>query len=116
MFYTKNIKWMEDRKQMLVPLFSDPLFLDSMVRLTKSAETHDTTKSLHLINANTLIISSEYDFLTPAFEQKYLNENIINSKLIHLPDAGHASMYEKPELFTTLILGFINNTNIPKII
>jgi 3-oxoadipate enol-lactonase len=115
-FYTENIEWMEDRKKILVPLFSNPLFLDSMVRLTKSAETHDTTDSLHLIKANTLIISSEYDFLTPPFEQKYLNENIKGSKLIHLPNAGHASMYEEPELFTTLILGFINNTNIPKII
>lgn len=114
MFYTKNIKWMEDRKKILVPLFSDPLFLDSMVRLTKSAETLDTTNLLHLIKAKTLILSSEYDFLTPKFEQKYLNENIKDSKLVHLPDAGHASMYEKPELFTVLILGFINNTITPK--
>jgi len=115
-FYTENIEWMEERKKILVPLFRNPLFLDSMVRLTKSSETHDTTDSLHTINANTLIISSEYDFLTPAFEQQYLNENIKNSKLIHLPNAGHASMYEEPELFTALILGFINSTNIPKII
>jgi pimeloyl-ACP methyl ester carboxylesterase len=115
-FYSENIEWMEERKKILVPLFSNPIFLDSMVRLTKSAETHDATKSLHLITANTLIISSEYDFLTPPFEQKYLNENIKGSKLIHLPNAGHASMYEEPELFTTLILGFINTRNIPKII
>lgn len=116
MFYTKNIKWMEDRKKILVPLFSDPSFLDSMIRLTKSAETHDTTKELNIIKANSLIISSENDFLTPEFEQVYLNENIANSKLIHLPGAGHASMYEEPELFAAIVLGFINNTDIPNII
>jgi len=115
-FYVKNIEWMEERKNMLIPLFSNPVFLDSMVRLTKSAENHDTTKSLNLIKANTLIISSEFDFLTPEFEQRYLYENIKDSKLIHLPDAGHASMYEKPELFTALVLGFINNSVIPKIV
>ncbi|MFK5883160.1 MAG: alpha/beta fold hydrolase, partial [Candidatus Izemoplasma sp.] len=45
-FYTKNIKWMTDRKKVLVPLFSDKVFLDAMVRLTKSAETHNVIGDL----------------------------------------------------------------------
>jgi|LGVE01.1.fsa_nt_gb pimeloyl-ACP methyl ester carboxylesterase len=108
-FYTKQIKWMENRKEILIPLFSNPEFLDAMIRLTKSAETHNVDKDLSKINIKTLIISSEEDYLTPVFEQKHLNSQIKNSSLVILPECGHASMYEKPELFTSLILGFINN-------
>ena len=108
-FYTNNINWMEERKEFLIPLFSNPVFLDAMVRLTKSAETHDVEKDLKMIKVKTLIISSDEDFLTPVFEQKHLHSKLQNSNLVIIPECGHASMYEKPELFTSLVLGFINN-------
>lgn len=108
-FYSKNIKWMEDRKELLIPLFSDEVFLDAMIRLTKSAETHNVNNRLENINVETLIISSEQDYLTPVFEQKNLHQKLKNSKLVIIPECGHASMYEKPVLFTSLVLGFINN-------
>ena len=115
-FYTENIEWMENRKKILVPIFSDPMFLDAMVRLTVSAETHNTVDNLNQITADTLIISSEQDYLTPVYEQQFLHSKIDNSKLVIIPNCGHASMYEVPELFTSLVLGFINRSKIPKII
>jgi len=115
-FYNKNIEWMEERKAFLIPLFSNKEFLDAMVRLTKSAETHNVVNQLEGINVDTLIISSEEDYLTPVFEQKYLCNRIKNSSLVIIPECGHASMYEKPELFTTLVLGFINNNQEEKIV
>lgn len=115
-FYTKNIKWMEDRKDFLIPLFSNEVFLNAMIRLTKSAETHDVDKDLEMINAKTLIISSEEDYLTPVFEQKHLHSKLKNSQLVIIPECGHASMYEKPELFTSLVLGFINNNQEEKMV
>lgn len=115
-FYSSNIEWMENRKQMLVPLFSDPVFLDSMERLTNSAETHDTVDQLHQLKCKTLIISGELDYLTPMFEQEFLHQNIKHSTHVIIPGCGHASMYEEPELFTQFVLGFINATHIPKII
>ena len=115
-FYTKNIKWMEDRKDFLIPLFSNEVFLNAMIRLTKSAETHDVDKDLEMINAKTLIISSEEDYLTPVFEQKHLHSKLKNSQLVIIPECGHASMYEKPELFTLLVLGFINNNQEEKMV
>ena len=108
-FYTKAIIWMEDRKNILIPLFSNEEFLDQMVRLTNSAATHDVVDSLVDINTKTLIISSSEDFLTPVFEQELLHSKIKNSNLVVIPECGHASMYEKPVLFTTLVLGFINS-------
>lgn len=115
-FYSKNIEWMEARKAFLLPLFEDKVFLDRITRLTISAENHDTLDSLHLITADTLIISSEEDYLTPVYEQVILHEKIKNSKLVKIPECGHASMYEVPELFTSLVLGHINKKFNPRLI
>ncbi len=108
-FYNKQIKWMNERKDILIPIFSNPEFLDAMIRLTKSAETHDVINDLSNIDVSTLIIASDEDYLTPVFEQKYIKSKIKKSSLIVLPECGHASMYELPEIFSSLILGFINN-------
>jgi len=105
-FYTKNIEWMENRKQQLVPLFSDATFLDAMIRLTKSAETHDVRKDLPNIETQTLIVASEHDYLTPVFEQVAIKNAMPNATLVEFKETGHASMYEKPELFVSTLLGY----------
>jgi pimeloyl-ACP methyl ester carboxylesterase len=46
--------------------------------------------------------------LTPIQNQKVLHELIKDSELVILPGVGHASMYERPMLFVSLVLGFIN--------
>lgn len=108
-FYQKRLTWMENRKKILVPIFSDPDFLDAMERKTISAETHDVREALPNITIDTLIISSKEDYLTPMYEQNYIHSNMPNSKLVLLQECGHASMYEKPTQFTELVLGHINN-------
>ncbi len=105
-FYTKKLDWMENRKKVLVPIFSDPTFLDAMIRLTKSAESHDVNADLANIDVETLVVASEHDYLTPPFEQAYIVKHMPHATLITIDDAGHASMYEKPELFTSLLVGF----------
>jgi pimeloyl-ACP methyl ester carboxylesterase len=82
--------------------------MDAMVRLTESADNHDVTKDLPKIKTPTLIVSCENDYITPMPEQKRLHELISTSYLVVLPSTGHASMYERPVLFVTLVLGFIN--------
>ena len=108
-FYTKRLDWMENRKKILIPIFSNPDFLNAMERLTISAETHDVIDSLSNITVNTLIISSKEDYLTPVFEQQFLHQALPNSKLVILEECGHASMYEVPELFASLVLGHVNH-------
>lgn len=107
-YYEKRLEWMKRREQVLLPIFSNPVFLDAMERLTLSAESFDVRDKLHMITAKTLIISAEEDYLTPVSNQEYLYKNILNSEWIKIPEAGHASMYEKPLIFTTLIIGFVN--------
>ena len=115
-FYNQNIAWMEARKEMLVPLFSDPEFLDRMTRLTVSAETHDTRDQLQDIAMPTLLIAGEKDVLTPRSEQEFLHHQIPDSTLLVFPGCGHASMYEQPKAFTSSILGFVHANHIPTII
>jgi pimeloyl-ACP methyl ester carboxylesterase len=105
-YYETRIEWMKKREEVLIPIFSDPLFLDQMERLTLSAESYDIRPVIKNITMPVLIVSAELDYLTPIDNQEYLHKQLINSEWIKLPFAGHASMYEKPLLFTTLVVGF----------
>jgi len=105
-FYQKHQSWMEARKQKLMPLFSDSDFLDAMTRLTTSAETHDVEAALAFIRVKTLIVAADHDFLTPVVEQEHLAESMPNAQLVIFPGCGHASMYEKPGLFISTLVGF----------
>ncbi len=108
-FYTKNHDWMKKRQELLVEsVFSDMDFIGRMIRLTKSAEDHDVTPSLAAIEIPTLVVSSEEDVITPKAEQVLIARLMPAAEHIILPGAGHASMYEKPGLFATLTLGFVN--------
>ena len=77
-----------------------------MERLTVSAEPYDVRPLLKDLIIPVMIISAEQDTLTPVMDQEYLSENIKNSHWIKLPGVGHASMYENPLIFTSLITGF----------
>lgn len=108
-FYNEKNEWMNNRRELLTKkVFNQKAFMDSMVRLTESAEKHDVVSELPNIKIPTLIVSCENDYITPMPEQKMLHQLISNSELVVLPDTGHASMYERPVLFVTLVLGFIN--------
>lgn len=109
MFYDRRKEWMKTRKEILVKgPFANKAFMDSMVRLTNSANSFDVRSQLHTITAPTLIIGSENDHITPLEEQRYLQEHIPNADLIILPNTGHASFYERPIVFVALVMGFVN--------
>lgn len=107
-FYTNNLEWMKEREQLLVPLFSEDKFQDRMNRLTLSTMKYDVRNQLKDIVALTLIVASEEDFLTPIVMQHELNSGIKGSSMVIIPKVGHASMYEDPAIFVSLIVGFIN--------
>lgn len=108
-FFTEKSDWMEKRREALIPIFNYAPFMDSMVRLTSSTDTYDIRGELHKIKAPTLVVSSEFDFITPVTEQQLIASQIPNASYVTIPGAGHASMYEKPMLFASLVLGFVNN-------
>lgn len=111
-YYDRKKDWMEQRKQLLTKTaFANEDFLNSMIRLTNSANSHDVTEDLPTINAPTLIIGCEQDHITPLEEQRYLKKYMPNAELVILPETGHASFYERPYLFSAIVLGFINLLN-----
>ena len=109
-FYLKNNEWLNRRRELLRPVFSNPDFTSAMRRLTDSAADYDVSAEIHKISVPTLIASCEEDYLTPMVEQKLIASLIPNCQRVIIPNCGHASMYEQPMLFTSLVLGFFNNT------
>jgi pimeloyl-ACP methyl ester carboxylesterase len=108
-FYKERIEWMEARKKVLIPVFSDPNFLDAMERLTISSFVHDVRLDLRNIEVDTLVISSREDYLTPVFEQKAIVDLMPNASWVLIEECGHASMYEKPNQFVSLTIGHLLN-------
>lgn len=108
-FVESQHEWMEKRKNFLINgPFSNPIFLDRMIRLTTSAESYDVRKELSNIQTPILIVGAEEDQLTPLVHQRYMADAIPNGSLVILPGVGHASMYEIPHVFTSIIIGYLN--------
>jgi len=111
-FYTKHNDWLNRRRELLRTVFSNPDFISAMKRLVDSAAQYDISSEIHRITAPTLVVSCEQDYLTPMDAQRLIASLIPNSQRVILPSCGHASMYEQPVLFTSLVLGFFNNQKI----
>lgn len=108
-FYESHKEWMRQRKVTLLGVFSDQAFIQSMIRLTHSSETFDVSDKLHKITAPTLIVSSEFDTITPIHEQEKIAHLIPQAQHVIIKDSGHASMYEIPNLFVSLVLGHMSH-------
>ena len=110
-FYDRRSLWMKKRKDLLTSTaFANASFLARMERLTRSAESHDVRDGLGFINCPVLLISSDQDHITPPEEQLYLRDHIPGAELVLLPKTGHAAFYERPDLFISIVSGFINHT------
>ncbi len=107
-FYEKNYEWACAREEFFARVFTPEVY-EAFGRLTRSAEQHDERANLSRISAKTLIISSEYDFVTPLYQQKELAEGIPGAGHVTIQGAGHAVMYEKPAEFAAQVLGFVNS-------
>jgi len=105
-FYEAHKDWARAREEMFVRAFTGATY-DAFRRLTRSAETHDERGNLSAIKAPTLVISSQWDFITPLPNQLELVAGIDGAAHAIIPDCGHAAMYEKPAEFASLVLGFL---------
>lgn len=108
-FYKEKNEWLNQRRELLRPVFSNKEFMAGMERLTNSSVGYDVSKELHHITVPTLVVSCQQDYLTPVEEQQDIVSQMPNAEYVIIPNCGHASMYEQPVLFTSLVLGFVNN-------
>ncbi|MDZ4710668.1 MAG: alpha/beta fold hydrolase [Saprospiraceae bacterium] len=64
--------------------------------------------SLQHIELPTLIICGEQDMLTPMEKSEALHQGIAGSEIYPIPNAGHLSNLEQPELFNRGLTKFVN--------
>jgi pimeloyl-ACP methyl ester carboxylesterase len=107
-YYERQKDWMEKRKELLVPYFGSTEVKEALIRLTNSSENFNVVDELWRLDMPVLVVSAEKDYLIPLREQETMIRGIKDVHHVVLPDCGHASMYEKPLLFSALTLGFIN--------
>ena len=105
-FYETNYAWASAREDLFAKIFGKSVY-DAFGRLTRSAETHDMRQDLSKITAKTMVIASELDFVTPPYQQAELAAAIPGASFVRIEGAGHAVMYEKPDAFTAIVLGFV---------
>ena len=69
----------------------------------------DSTPLLETIHVPTLIVVGEEDTLTPPTASEEMHRGIAGSELVRIPQAGHLSNLEQPELFTAALAAFLTH-------
>ena len=110
-FYEKEKEWFDKRKALLVPYFGMPGVKEALVRLTNSSMNFNVVDKLSVLDMPVLVVSAKNDNLIPLREQEMMVRMIKNAHHVILPECGHASMFERPMLFSSLTLGFVNSKN-----
>ena len=65
------------------------------------------TDELTKIKCPSLIVCGEEDILKPRKFSKILADNIPNSEYAIIPSSGHVTIFEKPNVLNSMLLGFI---------
>jgi pimeloyl-ACP methyl ester carboxylesterase len=69
----------------------------------------DTTHVLSRIQIPTLLIVGEHDAMTSPSLMQAMGEKIPNAKLSVIPDAGHMSSLENPQVFNSALVQFLQS-------
>lgn len=77
--------------------------------LNAMARRPDSLALLPTIACPTLIVTGDRDELTPPADARILHEGIRGSRLAIVPDAGHLTNMEQPDVFTTLLREFLTS-------
>jgi 3-oxoadipate enol-lactonase len=83
------------------------LDFEAMVELLSCFSRLDITSDLHRIKCPTLVVVGENDLLKPRKYSELIASEIPGAELAVIPHAGHAALWERADLFNTLILGFL---------
>jgi pimeloyl-ACP methyl ester carboxylesterase len=69
----------------------------------------DSTPLLSSIHVPTLVVVGDQDVLTPPSASEDLHRAIAGSELVRIPEAGHLSNLEQPELFNGALAAFLTH-------
>ena len=85
-----------------------PESLLRLVKYAKSAIRHNMAKDLPGLNMPSLIIWGKNDIVTPPEVAEEFDSLLPNSELYWIDECGHAPMWEKPEIFSEIVLNWLN--------
>jgi len=66
---------------------------------------------LRAIHHPTLVVNGVHDEMIPVSNSYRLSENLGNAVLLTYPDAGHGSLFQYPESFTTHATAFLSSAS-----
>jgi pimeloyl-ACP methyl ester carboxylesterase len=66
-----------------------------------------TFSLLETIKVPTLLLTGDADLFAPPSVMRLFKARIKNAELLVVPEAGHSSYWEQPEIFNRAVLGFI---------
>ncbi len=69
----------------------------------------DSTPLLSSIHVPTLVLVGEEDAVTPPPASEEMHRAIAGSELVRIPQAGHLSNLEQPELFNAALAAFLTH-------
>ncbi len=107
-FLRENTAILEQAKERYTQLDFPPL-----VRLIDAFLMLDVTDQLPQIKIPTCVIAGEKDILKPAYPySKLIHDKIPNSEMVIVRDSGHAIMFDKPDEFNSIALGFLHKQSL----
>lgn len=71
------------------------------------AQRHDSTESVASITLPTLVVVGEHDVPSPPEAMQAMADSMANATFVQLPDAGHLTPLEQPELVNKALLEFL---------
>ena len=69
----------------------------------------DSTPLLSTIHVPTLIVVGDEDTVTPPAASEDMHRAIAGSELVRIPEAGHLSNLERPDVFTAALTAFLSH-------
>lgn len=98
----------DDHVNFTCDLFSERNTIRYLLRVAKDTRDHNVKQDLCRLNLPTLLLWGENDVITPPFVAKEFQEGIHDSKLVYLPECGHAPPLEHPHAFANRLDHFVS--------
>lgn len=108
-YYEKNYEDILIKQKILSSILNEEWY-QRFKRNLDSAEDYNILHKIKDIKVPTLIISSEFDAITPLKYQQLIHKGIESSKWTIIKGTGHAAMYEKPDEYISIIMEFLKET------
>lgn len=105
-FIKDNKEFLKSRAAALKTIPAD--YFKGQISLYNTFE-HDLhmTDELSEIKCPALVIVGEEDILKPYKFSKILADNIPDSEFVVIPGSGHVTIFEKPNILNTMLIGFV---------